>query len=132
MSRSSRRLRGALRRTTLSEGRECWTRRYSGFLHKAVEYFEQAIAVDPSYALAHAGLADGYTTLGMWGYLPSREMMSKAEAAAARTIALDSALAEAHQAMGYVQTLFGWDALRAGAEFSEALRLNCRGTTRSN
>jgi serine/threonine protein kinase len=72
------------------KGRDYWTRRYSGFLHTAVECFEQAIAIDPGYALAHAGLADGYAVLGFWGYLPSREMMAKAEAAARRALMLDS------------------------------------------
>jgi len=108
------------------KGRDYWTRRYAGFLQKAVECFEKAIAIDPAYALAHAGLADGYAVLGCWGYLPSRDMKEKAEAAAERAVALDRSLAEAHQAMGYVQTFFGWDAKRAEDEFSQALRLNPR------
>jgi serine/threonine-protein kinase len=108
------------------KGRDYWTRRYSGFLHKAVQCFEEAIALDPAYARAHAGLADGYSVLGFWGYLPSQEMMAKAEGAATRALALDSSLAEAHQSMGYVQTFFRWDAAGAERQFSQALRLNSR------
>ena len=64
------------------QGRHYWSRRVKGSLQLATACFERAIARDPSYALAYAGLADVYTTLGMYGGLPARAASSKAKPAA--------------------------------------------------
>lgn len=103
------------------QGRYYWSRRYAGFLPKAVECFEQASARDPSFALPHAGLADGYSVLGIYGVLPFESTMTKAKAAADRALALDDTLAEAHQARAFVRWFFDWDWLDAEREYRRAL-----------
>ena len=72
---------------------------------KARQYFQQAIDQDPNYAAAYAGLADALAILGYIGSLPATEANAKAEAAANRALALDSMLAEAHDAQGFVSWL---------------------------
>jgi len=93
-------------------------------LRKSIEYFEQAIDKDPSYALAYAGLADSYSGLGGdWLYLPPSDSIPKAKAAAKKALELDDALAEAHAALAYA-TFFDWDWSGAEREFKRAIELN--------
>jgi serine/threonine protein kinase/TolB-like protein len=81
---------------------------YSPDAHtKALEHLNRAIAVDPTYALAYAGIADAYTTADDW-LLPPSEALSKAKAAADKALALDSELAEGWSARGHAR-LHGWD-----------------------
>ena len=84
------------------QGRYYWSRRYKGFFDKAVKCFEQAIAQDPSCAPAHAGLADGYTVLALYGFMSPAAARARALAAAQKAIDLDDNLDEAHRAMGLV------------------------------
>lgn len=93
---------------------------------KATECFEQAIALEPNYALAHAGLADCYNTLGSWenGTLPGRDAFSKGKAEAARALELDGSLAEAYTALGYGATHYEWDWPAAELHFQHAFELN--------
>jgi len=93
-------------------------------LKKSVEYFEQAIDKDPGYALAYAGLADSYSTLGgNWLYLPPNDTIPKAKAAAKTALELDNKLAEAHAALAYA-AFFDWDSSTAEREFKRAIELN--------
>jgi TolB-like protein/Tfp pilus assembly protein PilF len=90
---------------------------------KAVEYYQQAIAVDPSYALAHAELAYNYRLLSGAAILNPADMLPKAEAEALQALALDEGLAEAHSALADVERdLWHWTA--AGREYRRALELN--------
>ena len=91
-------------------------------MRKAVEHFNRAIASDPSYALAYAGLADAYTTESDWLLAP-REALPKAEAAARKAIAFDDNLAEAHGALAHV-LLHEWRLAESDREFHTALSLN--------
>jgi len=95
-------------------GRYYWNRRTPQDLTRSLGLFQEAVAKDPGYALAYAGLADAYDLLGSAGYdvLPPRDVIPKARAAAAEALRLDDQLAEAHAAMGFVLR-FDWD--RAGA-----------------
>jgi serine/threonine protein kinase/tetratricopeptide (TPR) repeat protein len=77
-------------------------------LKKATEYFEQAIARDPNYAPAHAGLAFSYQNLASV-YRPPREVMPKAKAAAQRALELDETLADAHVILAGVLLFYDWD-----------------------
>jgi serine/threonine-protein kinase len=95
-------------------------------LSKAVTCFEAAIARDPQFAQAHAGLADVYSLLGLYGYLRSSVALSKARAAADHAIALDESLAEAHEARGRAELYFGWDFAVMERELRRAIRLNPR------
>jgi TolB-like protein/DNA-binding winged helix-turn-helix (wHTH) protein/Tfp pilus assembly protein PilF len=102
--------------------------RYSEFrftpdgLNRAISYFDRAIEIDPSYALAYAGLADAYTTASDWVLSP-REALPKAEAAARRALEFDDGLAEAHGALAHAH-LHEWRMADAGKEFARALALN--------
>jgi len=93
-------------------------------LNKSIQYFEQAISIDPGYALAYAGLADSYSALGGdWLYLPPSDSIPRAKAAAKKALELDDALAEAHAALAYA-TFFDWDWTSAEREFKRAIELN--------
>ena len=92
-------------------------------IEKAIQYFQQALALDPNDALAYAGLADAYYDQSTYLRAPL-EVMPKAKAAAARAIELDETLAEAHASLGYVKLTFDWDWPGAEREFHRALELN--------
>ena len=107
------------------KGRFYWAQRPQG-IGKAIEYFEQAIAKEPTSARARAGLADCYVTLGSWenGTLPPIEAMAKARTAATQALELDSRLAEAHTTLAYRTTHHEWDWSSAEAQFRRAFELN--------
>jgi TolB-like protein/predicted Ser/Thr protein kinase len=107
------------------QGRYYWARR-GGFLRKAVECFEQAIARDESYAQAYAGLADAYGVLGIYGLITPAEAASKAKPAAARAVALGETLAETHRSMAAYKVSFEWDLAGAEHEYRRALELGAK------
>ena len=82
------------------QGRSYTQRRTREDLLTAIRYCEKAIEEDRNYALAYAGLADAYATLGVRGYIAPIEGRRKAEEAARKALALDENLAEAHAALG--------------------------------
>jgi TolB-like protein/Tfp pilus assembly protein PilF len=106
-------------------GRDSWNRRGPEAVAKAIAYFEQAVATDPKYAPAHAGLADAYALLGsaQSGVMPPREAMPKARAEAERAIALDPTLAEPHASLGLINLVYERDNAAAEREFKAALAL---------
>jgi TolB-like protein/tetratricopeptide (TPR) repeat protein len=93
-------------------------------IKRAVEYFRQAIELDPEYAPAYAGLADCYPLLNLYGALQPREAYTAAEAAATRALEIDDSFAQAHNSLGVIRLFYGWD--RAGAEvcFRRAVELD--------
>jgi tetratricopeptide (TPR) repeat protein len=91
---------------------------------KAIDCFNQAVAIDPGYAQAWAGLADGYTTSGYSGFKPPAEVMPLALEAARKSLELDSTLAEAHSALACASLLYERDYELAEKEFRAALGLN--------
>lgn len=93
-------------------------------VRKGIEYFGQAIAKDPAYAPAYAGLADCYTWLGVFGFAPAREAMPQARDAGLHALRLDESLAAAHVSLGYVKALYDWDWPGAEREFKRALELS--------
>jgi tetratricopeptide (TPR) repeat protein len=86
--------------------------------------FEQAIPCDASYALAHAGLADVYTSLGLYGGFPPRTAWNKAKPAAQQAVLLNDELGEAHQAIAFNYLFFDWDFVAAEREFRRSIALN--------
>lgn len=88
------------------KGRYFWERRD---LQKALGFFEEAVALDPGYALPYAGLADGYTLLGYYGFLPAPIARVKATEAAARAVVADDSLPEAHLSRGSATWFFDYD-----------------------
>jgi TolB-like protein/tetratricopeptide (TPR) repeat protein len=107
-------------------GRFFWDKRTEPALRKAVEYFNEAIAKDGSYAPAYAGLADSWSLLASNSYdaVPPREGMPLAKAAALRALELDGGLAEAHTSLAYVTMVYNWDLEGAEREFQLANRYN--------
>jgi TolB-like protein/DNA-binding winged helix-turn-helix (wHTH) protein len=95
-------------------------------MEKAAEYFEQAIARDPNYALAYALLADTYYLTAYYSYstIPARELVVKAKEMAVRALELDESLAEAHTAMATIISDIGGDMERAEREHKRAIELN--------
>jgi len=108
------------------QGRYFFAKRDSTSLRKAQDYFERAIADDPSYALAYAGLSDAYSHRAVFGYVPPHDIHSKAKDAALRALALDSTLAEAHTSLGFIDLFLEWDWATAGRELDRALALDPR------
>ncbi|MGH9874291.1 MAG: tetratricopeptide repeat protein [Pyrinomonadaceae bacterium] len=106
------------------KGRYFWNKRTAEGIKKSIEYFQQAVDLDPNYALAYSGLADAYSTLPGYSGTPQIEAGPKAKAAAARAIELDRNLAEAHASVAY--TMFAFDNNLPGAEkeFQLAIELN--------
>jgi len=106
------------------KGRYHWNKRSLEGFQKAIEYFQQATAKDPAYALAYVGLADTYTYFSFFDVVPPREAMPKAKAAAARALEIEDRLGEAHISLGYVSYMYDWDWPAAGKHFEQALTLN--------
>jgi serine/threonine-protein kinase len=89
-----------------------------------LSYFRQAIAIDPSYALAYVGLADGYRVLALAGESPATEELPKAKAAAQKAIDIDETLAEAHAILGFVIFWSDWKWSEAESHLKRALELD--------
>ena len=106
------------------KGRFCWNRRTQDGIKEGIRYFEQAIAEDPSYALAYSGLADSYALDLDYRGAPVFEGMERAKAEARKAIALDETLAEAHTSLGWVTFIYDWDWAAAEREFRRAIELN--------
>jgi eukaryotic-like serine/threonine-protein kinase len=107
-------------------GRYYWNKWTEAGIRKGIEYYQQAIDRDPNYALAYAGLADAYSSLGSFGIgvLVPREAMPKAEAAARKAIDLDESLGEGHAALALARYSYDWDWPGAETEYRRALQLN--------
>ena len=95
-------------------------------IRRGANCFESAVALDPQYALAWAGLADARTLLGFYGFERSPATMPQAKEAAVRAVTLDPMLAEAHCSLALVSLLYDWDRETAEKEFLRALELNPR------
>ena len=91
---------------------------------KAIDSFEEAIKLDPTYALAHAALADSYVTYDFFGILPPWETSTKAKAAALKALMIDDTLAEAHTSLACVKMMYERDWSNAEREFKRAIELN--------
>ena len=90
---------------------------------RSIDYFQQAIAMDPNYAQAYAGIADAYIVATDW-YLPNREAMPKAKAAATRALEIDDTLAEGHVSLGTVRVFYDWNWSETDKEYRRAIKLN--------
>jgi eukaryotic-like serine/threonine-protein kinase len=106
------------------KGRACWNKRTTEDLKRGIDYFNQAIAADPGYALAYAGLADSYNILASYSALAPDEAFPKAREAATAALKLDERLPEAHASLAFVTFGYSWDFAQADREFRRALKLN--------
>lgn len=105
------------------KGRNAWNKRTGDALLQAIEYFNQAIAIDPNYGDAYAGLADCYNMLVVYGRLQPREGFPKAKEAATKALEIDESSAEAHTSMAFIKFRWDWDRTATEREFQEAIRL---------
>jgi len=105
-------------------GRYFWNRRNEEGFRRGIDYFQQAISIDPSYALAYAGLADCYALLSDYSVVPPREAMPKAEVAAIKALEIDGTLAEAHTSLAFVRMAYNWRWTEAEQGFQRAIELN--------
>lgn len=108
------------------KGRYHWNRRNAGELPKAMQYFQDAIARDPGYAAAYAGLADSLSTIAAWTFAPPRENCEKARALALQAMEMEPSLAEPHVSLGWIHAWYDFDFAAAEREFERALELNAR------
>jgi eukaryotic-like serine/threonine-protein kinase len=106
------------------KGRYHWNKRTEEGIKKSVEYFEQAIALDATFALAYAGLADSYNLLASYSAKPLATPFLRAKATALKALSLDHKLAEAHAALAAVKLWreFDWEGAERG--FRTAIELN--------
>jgi serine/threonine-protein kinase len=108
------------------KGRWFWNERAAGAvpLHRALGFFEQAIALDSNYARAWAGLADVFSMLPAFGDARPADAYPEAKRAAQRALALDSTLAEAYTSLGIISVFHDWDWTAAARAFDQALALD--------
>ncbi len=105
------------------KGRNAWNKRTGDGLQQAIEFFNQAIAIDPNYGEAYAGLADCYNMLVVYGRLQPKEGFPKAKEAATRALEIDENSAEAHSSMAFIKFRWDWDRSATEREFQTAIRL---------
>lgn len=106
------------------KGRYHWNKWTPEGLQKSIEHFQQAIEIDPAYALAYVGVSNAYCPLGLWDVMLPRDAFPKAEAAAVKALEIDDTLGEAHAALGTVKFLYDWDWPAAEREIKRAIELN--------
>ena len=112
--------------TLYLKGRHYWGQRVESALVKGIACFEEAIAIDPQYALAHVGLADSYNILGFYDFRAPRESFPLAHESARRALAMDPSSAPAHAAEGYAFLYHDWDWEAADRELRTAIALDVR------
>ncbi len=106
------------------KGRFHWNKRTAEGLHKALEYFQEAIRRDPRYAIAYAGMADAYDMMSFRNVLAPSVLMPKAKTSAATALELDSQLAEPHVSLAYAAFTYDLDWPAAARHFEQALAAN--------
>ena len=105
------------------KGRFHWNRRTRRDVERSLDYFQQAIAIDPNYALAYVGIAEVYMTQA-FSTQTTHETMKKARENAQRALSLDEKSAEAHSALGRVLAAYDYDFAAAEREYRRAIELN--------
>jgi serine/threonine-protein kinase len=106
------------------KGRYFWNKRTPDGLKQSLDYFKQAIDLDPTYASAYAGLADAYALLVWQDQLPPKDFIAWAKGAATKALEIDETLAEPHATLGLVKFWYDWDFIGAESEFRQAIELN--------
>ena len=110
-------------------GRYAWNKRSLEGLQEAVELFGRAVAVNPKFARAYAGLADSWALMSSYGFVPASIYMPRARAAALKALELDDSLAEAHTSLALIAENFDWDWRTAEREYRRALQLDANYAT---
>jgi TolB-like protein/Tfp pilus assembly protein PilF len=106
------------------KGRYHYAKRGRDDILKGIDYFKQAIALDPNFALAYAMIADCYTVMPAFPYLSPKEASPQTKAAAMRALEIDPTLAEAHMTLADSLAIYDWNWAEAEHEFKRALELD--------
>lgn len=106
------------------KGRYFWNKRTEEGFNQGIKQFSLAVAQDPTYALAYAGLADSYIGLTFYNFSAPHETMPKAKEAALNALSIDNALAEAHTSLAHVLMNYEWNWAEAEKEFKLSIKLN--------
>ena len=107
------------------KGRYFYTKVTEGDLNKSIEYYNQAIALDPNFALAYVGLANSYASLGsVFGFRSPQETYPQSKTFALKALELDANLAEAHYALAGYKLNYEWNWKEAEQEIKRAIELN--------
>jgi TolB-like protein/Flp pilus assembly protein TadD len=105
-------------------GRHAWNKRTPEALQQSIQFFQQSIDRDPTFALSFAGLADSYALLGEYNVAPPRDSFPQAKAAAQKALDIDAGLAEAHTTLAYALASYDWNFAEAEREYRRAIELN--------
>ena len=106
------------------QGRHLWFSRHGGWPEKALRCFEMAIEKDPSYPVAHAGVARVHASNGTYGFVPPKAAFPKAKAAVDRGLVAGAEVADVHTALGMIRLIFDWDWAGADDAFTRATALD--------
>jgi serine/threonine-protein kinase len=106
------------------KGRYQWNKRTGDGLRRGMQFFEQAVALDPAFAPGYAGIADSYALFADYALASASEMMPAAKAAAMRALEIDPTLAEAHTTLGLIRSTYEWEWPQAEEHYRRAIELN--------
>jgi len=106
------------------KGKYAWHHQTEESMQEALQHFGQATQIDPQLAVAHAGIADVYSSLGFHGFVPTREALPKAKVAARKALAINHTLPDANISMAFVETFLDRDWTEAEAYLRRAIELN--------
>jgi tetratricopeptide (TPR) repeat protein len=106
------------------KGRYSFAKRTRDDISRAIAYFQQAIKLDPDFALAHARIAEAYGSMPAYPYLSPKEAFPQAKAAAQEALRLDPTLAEAHTFLAYSLVIYDWNWAEAERSFKRAIELD--------
>ncbi len=107
-----------------SKGRYFWNKRTEEDLNRAIGYFEQALQLDPNYALAYVGLANSYLLLPEYGVFPSKEAYPKVKEAALKALEIDDMLAEAYVTLAQIERRYDYNWAAAERTYKHAIELD--------
>jgi DNA-binding winged helix-turn-helix (wHTH) protein/TolB-like protein/Tfp pilus assembly protein PilF len=105
------------------KGRNAWNKRTGDALLQAIDFFNKALEIDPNNSAAHAGLADCYNMLVVYGRLEPKEGFPKAKDAALKALDIDEGSAEAHTSLAFINFRWDWDRVATEREFQAAIKL---------
>ena len=106
------------------KGRYCWNKLIPPEIRKSIQFFQQAIDLDPTYALAYAGMAEAYRSFPINSDVPPDDAFPLAHAAAAKALEIDETLADVHATLSILHSWYDWDWASAEREAKRALILN--------
>ncbi len=112
--------------TLYLKGRHFWNKRSQENMRTALDYFEQAVELDPSYSLAHVGIADTWISRGWYSVLAPKEAFPRAKQAAKLALQFDDTMAEAHTSLAHIHLEFDHDWEAAEREYLRAIELDPR------